>query len=232
MALIRSRLPVAAAQQIALTEQPEGSLAEGSLPVHSHVMHLISFIFSCRIPSTLRTPEWPRQDTELADPHLQSLPSAPPLPEAQADALYAASSAQSVGLGHAQHSFYPSLHESTHSKSALRPSQSQSRQHEAPSTGGQTGGGPLGPAKGQGGESAEATPAVQPAGSLKWAAQIAAGASSAAVMTLSAWLPWQHDSSTSRVPQQEQQLQSGISTRRCAGKFLIPGIPALAYQRS
>ncbi len=195
-------------------------------------MHLISFIFSCRIPSTLRTPEWPRQDTELADPHLQSLPSAPPLPEAQADALYAASSAQSVGLGHAQHSFYPSLHESTHSKSALRPSQSQSRQHEAPSTGGQTGGGPLGPAKGQGGESAEATPAVQPAGSLKWAAQIAAGASSAAVMTLSAWLPWQHDSSTSRVPQQEQQLQSGISTRRCAGKFLIPGILALAYQRS
>lgn len=186
-------------------------------------MHLILFISSCRDPSMLRTPEWPKQDTEPADPHLGSLPSAPPLPEAQANALYTASSSQSAGLGDAERHLYPSLYTSTHPGSALRPSPSQSRQtHE----GGQTGGGSLGSADGRGGQSAAASPAVKPASSLGWAVQTAAGASSAAVTALSAWLPWQHDSSASSAPQQEPQQkpqaapQSGRSTRRCAGTFL------------
>ena len=183
----------------------------------------------------LRTPNWPRQVTEPADPHLESLPSAPPLPEAQANVLYAASSSQSAGSGNAERSMYPSLYASTHSGSALRPDQSQSRQtHEAPRMREQTGGGSLGSADGRGAETAVASPAVKPAGSLAWAMDPAAGDSSAAVTALTAWLPWQHDSSTASKPQQKPQaaLQAGSRTGRCARKFNAFARLALPCKRS
>lgn len=205
-------LPCEAALQWGCPHSASSKKSISGLSHHAlHPIHLY-----CRQPSVHRTPEGGKQDTEPGI-HLGSLPSAPPLPEHQTHALHAASSSLSPGPGNAQHTLNPSLHASTHSGACVRPSQSQTRQEQGgdqqrhtPSMGAQTGGGSLGPAtggRGQEGVSTEASPAVQPAGSLAWAMQTAAGAPRAAVSALSAWLPWHADSSTSSAPQPEQQLQ-------------------------
>ena len=197
-------------------------------------LYIMCIRYQCWQPSLLRKCDGRRQDTE-PEFQLDSLPSAPPLPEHQVHALHAATS---PGGGGAQHSLYPSLHASTHTEARERPSQSQSRQgqggaqqeHGASRVGGQTGGGSLGAGhvgSGPEGKSAEASPAVQPAGSLAWAMQTAAGAPRAAVSALSAWLPWYADSSTSSAPEPQQQqqhqacLQTAPSSRRWA-RLIIP----------
>ena len=197
----------------------------------------------CRPPPTHVRPgdrERLRPHPEPANiPQLDSLPSAPPLPESQAHGLHAASSSQSPGQATKQHGLYPSLHASPHSGPGLGLTHSQRMQgqardhqgHQPESMEGQTVERPLrsgnGHSVGQGGDSAEASPAVQPAGGLAWAVQTATGASSAAASALSAWLPWRPDISKSSAPHQEQlqqlpqaALQTPPSTRRWAEAHL------------
>jgi len=192
---------------------------------------------SCRPPSALVRPQDVEGDRHHSGParvQMESLPSAPPLPESHAHALHAASSCHSLACGSAQHVQYPCLHASPRIENSMRAGLSQSRQGQqedqtnvAQDTVGQTAGGSLGAGDldpGQGGDSAGAGPAVQPAGGLAWAMQTAAGASSAAVSALSAWLPWHHDSSTAKSTGQEQQPelqaqavpQTVPSCRRCS----------------
>ncbi len=183
--------------------------------------------------------EGDRYRSEPATVQMESLPSAPPLPESHAHALHAASSCRSLGCGSAQHVQYPSLHASPRPENGMRAGQSQSRQGQqedqqktaqnmvSQTAGGSLGAGDLDP--GQGGDSAGASPAVQPAGGLAWAVQTAAGASSAAVSALSAWLPWHHDSSTANATGQEQQQkpqgqaapQTVPSCRRCSSRRIF-----------
>ena len=169
-------------------------------------------------------------DVECARPHsmptdeqMEDLPSAPPLPDSKAHAPHAASSAQSWGPDHAQRGLYPGLHASDPPESASRPALSQNRQEQGggpQSMGGQTGNRSLGSgatASGQGGESAEAGPAVQPAGGLAWAVQTAACASGAAMSALTAWLPWHPGASELRAPQREQQQRPNANLQATTG---------------
>ena len=197
-------------------------------------------VISCRQRPTVMRPkdsEGVRPRLEPASIQLETLPSAPPLPESHAHALGAASSARSLSQGTEQHSLHPSSHASTHVGPGLEPSRSQSRQgsvrdqqrHHAVCMEEQTLEGSPGSGdrdSGQIGDSAEVSAAVQPAGSLAWAMQAATGASSVAVSALSAWLPWRPDSSMSTRPQQEKPqaaLQAQPNSRRCERSIIASG---------
>ena len=162
-----------------------------------------------------RDVEGARQCSEPALVQMERLPSAPPLPVGHAHIPpHAASSSQALTGDWSQPVPYPALHGS----SPVGPPRSQNFQGEERTSQrrghatGAEGGTPGGEHAVAGDARADADSADgQPAGSLTWAMQAAAGASSAAASVLSAWLPWgqQDSSSHSDAPQQQGLQQTG-----------------------
>lgn len=154
-----------------------------------------------------------RQRSEPAHLQMESLPSAPPLP---ADNAYALHTSYAYSPGESQHVQYPSLAASPSGDAeASRHAGSQSRQGQEVKEQKEPGHAHAGSAIcTQGDESAEAaSPLEHPAGAVAWAMKAAAGASSAAASVLSAWLPWQHGSSSTwepphQAPHQEAQQEA------------------------
>lgn len=156
-----------------------------------------------------------RQRSEPALVQMESLPSAPPLPAGHTHIpTHAAFSSQVLTGDWSQPVPYPALHESAPVGSSLRQnSQREERSsHRRGYATGAEGGTPGGEHTVTGDARADADSAdEQPPGSLAWAMQAAAGASSAAASVLSAWIPWgqQNSSSHSDAPQQQGIQQTG-----------------------
>ncbi len=152
---------------------------------------------------------------------LQSLPSAPPLPEGHTHVpQHAPSSSCQDQMGDlSQPVPYPALHGALpvgnpYSQNFQREECTSQHRGHATRAEGRTPGGEDTMA---GNCRAHADSADgQAAGSLAWAMQAAAGASSAVASVLSTWLPWgQHDSSSHSNARRQPRLQQTSSAAPC-----------------